>query len=939
MITALYVDDEQNLLKLTKIYLEKGGEFRIDTAQSVDEAFLMMDKKSYDAVISDYQMPVKDGIEFLSIIRSAGNTIPFILFTGKGREDVVIQAINNGADFYIQKGGDPMALFAELSHKLKIAVDRKKNADEIIRKNEELSKINRRLELTEEELRENLAEINRKRGELAESANQLQQIITFLPDPTFAIDTGGQVIAWNRAMEKLSGVKADEIMGKGDYEYSCQLYGIKRPILIDLVLNPGLEKEYSFPPVISDGNQIFSERSFSCIRGEKGVTRWFTASPLFDIDGKITGAIESLREVTSIKRAERLLMVQRNLGVTLGKTSTLRGAINAVLESAASLEEADSCGVYIAHGDSGLMRLEASAGVSNEYIKNVSVLKLKNSDLISKAGSEEFFIDETNLKGFNPEWMKKEGITCYHGAKLIYENKILGFLVCSSHTLKEMSPEMKASVEALATQASGAIFRIKMSEEQRKTRKNLESFFDEIEDYLYVTDSSGIILMTNSSLQKYTGYEEEELIGQHIAILHPPDYRDEIGVVLNGIFEGNLESNFIPIMTKTGEIVPAETKVTRGIWGGKTAVFGVTRNISELKKAHDRILESERRMRAVFDQSFQLAGILDKKGRVLYANRTALKLIDVDFGDIKGKYLWESGWWKDLPDMQNKIRDAVGMSSGGVTVKSEITIPDRDGFIRHLDFSLRPVRDEKGEIIYLVPEAIDITRRKKAEAALIQANHKLLLLNSITRHDILNRITPVLAYLEMAKMEGRPPKMLEVVEKLKSQVLDIEKLIKFTGLYDELGVAEPSWQDIRKMTGSLHVPRDITFKINIPGIEVYADPMLEKVFSNLLDNSLMHGKEVSEISVSCSRSSEVTSIFWKDNGRGVPEDKKETIFLRGYGDNSGLGLFLSREILSITDIRILECGKEGEGAVFEIIIPPGGCRSLKNNEKDLIENI
>ncbi len=875
MITALYVDDEPNLLKIAKIYLEKGGEFRIDTAQSVNEAFLMMDKKNYDAIISDYQMPLKDGIVFLSEIRGAGNTIPFILFTGRGREDVVIQAINNGADFYIQKGGDPRAQFAELTYKLKIAVDRKNNADEIIRKNEELREINRRLERTEEELRENLAEVNRKRGELAESANRLQQIITFLPDPTFAIDTGGRVIAWNRAMEMLSGVKADEILGKRDYEYSYQLYGTRRPILIDLVLNPGLEKEYSFPPVISDGNQIFSERYFSSLRGERGVTRWFTASSLLDMDGKITGAIESLREVTRVKRTKRLLRVQRDLGVSLGRTSTLSGAIDAVLNSAISLEEVDSCGVYIAQGDSGLMKLEASIGVSDEYKKQVSVLKLRGPDLMSKAGSDDFFIDETNLEGFNPEWMEKEGTTCYHAAKILYEKEPLGLLVCSSHTLEEMSPEMKTSVEALAAQASGAIFRIKMDEERRQTRENLESFFDEIEDYLYVTDSSGIILMANSSIQKYTGYREDELIGKHLAILHPPEYREEIEIVLNGIFEGNLESNFIPIMAKTGETVPAETKVTLGIWGGKKALFGVTRNISELKKAHDRLLDSERRMRSVFDQSFQLAGILDKKGRLLYVNRTALKHIGADFEDIKGHFFWESGWWRDVPDMQNKIRDAVSMASGGLTVKSEITIPDRDGFTMYLDFSLRPVRDEKGEIIYLVPEAIDITRRKKAEAALIQANHKLLLLNSITRHDILNRITPVLAYLEMAKMEGRPPKMLEVVEKLKSQVLDIEKLIKFTGLYDELGVAEPSWQDIRKLTGSLHVPRDITFKINIPGIEVYADPMLEKVFSNLLDNSIMHGKEVSEISISCSKSREGTSIFWKDNGQGVPKDKKE----------------------------------------------------------------
>lgn len=939
MISALYVDDEKILLDITKKYLERSGEFSVDTALSVEEAVSMMERKSYDAIISDYQMPKKDGIDFLSEIRGAGNDIPFILFTGRGREDVVIQAINTGADFYIQKGGDPRVQFAELIHKLNIAVDRRAKTEEIFRKNEELRDINRKLELAEEELKCNLEEVNRKKGELAESANRLQQIITFLPDPTFAVDTEGRVIAWNSAMERLSGVKADEIIGKENYEYSYRLYGQRRPILVDLVLNPELKKKFGFPPVISNGNHIFSERFFSSLRGEKGVSRWFTASPLYDVEGRVAGAIESIRDITRIKRTERLLETQRDLGIALGKTATLGDAIGAVLESATGLEEIDSCAIYITDPDSGTMRLIASKGISEDIKEKRSVLVPKDPDLVYTAGQGELHIDETHFSNFNPEWNTEGGNKSFHAAKFVYENELLGVLICTSKAAEDISPEIVTSIDTLAAQASGAIFRIRTNEERKKTRKNIESFFDEIEDYLFVTDASGTILMTNSSLQKYTGFGEDELKGRHISIIHPPEFHDEINIVLNGITEGNLGSHFIPVRTKTGEIIPAETRVSPGTWGGRKAVFGVSRNITELKKAHDRLLESERRMRAVFDQSFQLAGILDKNGRALYANRTALNMINADFSDIKGKCIWEAGWWKDLPGMQDKIRDAVSMAAGGLRVKSEITIPDKDGFIRYLDFSLRPVRDESGDIKYLVPEAIDITRRKKAEDALLQANHKLLLLNSITRHDILNRITPILGFLGIAKESNHPAGMSEVVEKVESQVLDIGKLINFTGLYDKLGTIEPSWQDLGKILDSLHFPPGILLKRDIPTIEVYADPMLEKVFSNLLDNSVRHGKGVSEIKVSCSRTEDGTAIFWKDNGTGVPEDKKDRIFLRGYGDNSGLGLFLSREILSITDITIRECGSEGNGAVFMITFPPEGCRFGKDPENDYTVDI
>ena len=109
---VLIVDDEPDLLELTKIYLEKTGEFAVDIAESAREALEKMQTSTYAAVVSDYEMPEMNGIEFLKTVRGSGSDMPFIIFTGKGREDVVIEAINNGADFYLQKGGNPKAQFA-----------------------------------------------------------------------------------------------------------------------------------------------------------------------------------------------------------------------------------------------------------------------------------------------------------------------------------------------------------------------------------------------------------------------------------------------------------------------------------------------------------------------------------------------------------------------------------------------------------------------------------------------------------------------------------------------------------------------------------------------------------------------------------------------------------------------------------------------------------
>ena len=138
-IRVLYVDDEPSLLEIGKLFLEREGTFIVDTLTSVSEALTWLNTKRYDAILSDYQMPEMDGITFLKQIRTSGNATPFIVFTGRGREDVVIEALNNGADFYIQKGGEPKSQFAELSNKIRYAVSRK-HSEEALGESELLEK-------------------------------------------------------------------------------------------------------------------------------------------------------------------------------------------------------------------------------------------------------------------------------------------------------------------------------------------------------------------------------------------------------------------------------------------------------------------------------------------------------------------------------------------------------------------------------------------------------------------------------------------------------------------------------------------------------------------------------------------------------------------------------------------------------------------------------
>ena len=272
MLSVLYVDDDPSLLNLGKIFLEMSGKLRIDTAASVGEALDKVQRRKYDGIISDYEMPGINGLEFLRDVRCHYRDLPFILFTGKGREEIAIEALNSGADFYLQKGGEQKPQFVELEHKLLTAIDR-----------------------------------NRMRDDLKESRQQLSDLIDFLPDATFAINRENKVISWNRMMEKMTGVPPDAILGTGKYLDALSVINEEPVPLVDIVLNNDKTCEDAHPNLVWNGDKLTSELYSPKVYEGKGAFLWRIASPLYDSGGTVIGAIETIRDVTGRKEAEEKL--------------------------------------------------------------------------------------------------------------------------------------------------------------------------------------------------------------------------------------------------------------------------------------------------------------------------------------------------------------------------------------------------------------------------------------------------------------------------------------------------------------------------------------------------------------------------------------------------------------------------------------------------------
>jgi PAS domain S-box-containing protein len=283
------------------------------------------------------------------------------------------------------------------------------------------------------------------------------------------------------------------------------------------------------------------------------------------------------------------------------------------------------------------------------------------------------------------------------------------------------------------------------------------------------------------------------------------------------------------------------------------------------------------------------------------------------------------------PDRPDEIQVLLKKISQGQPVERyETERMAKDKRRIRVSLSISPIKNNKGKIIGASTIAHDITERKRAEEALAVANKKLQLLNNITRHDILNQIMALNCFQNMTEEMIDDPLARSYIERTKKITDTISQQISFTREYQDIGVRKPEWQDVNKAlkkavssfnTGSIVIePCEKT-------MEIYADPLFEKVFYNLIDNSLRYGEKLTRIRCTCRENDQGLNVMYEDDGIGISFEDKPKLFRKGFGRNTGLGLFLIREILAITGLTITENGEPGKGVRFEIQVPKNMYRS------------
>jgi PAS domain S-box-containing protein len=267
---------------------------------------------------------------------------------------------------------------------------------------------------------------------------------------------------------------------------------------------------------------------------------------------------------------------------------------------------------------------------------------------------------------------------------------------------------------------------------RRKTEQKLQETLQSLEFQKYaldraaivaITDRHGVIIYANDRFCQISKYEREELIGKTHQIInsgyHPPEFFKKLWKT---IASGNVWQGEIKNKTKDGNFYWVETTIVPFLdkTGKPFQYLSIRFDISERKKVEEALRQSEQKFRAIFDGSFGFIGLLNSEGILIEANRAALEAIDVELADVRGQPFWQAPWWSHSPQLQEKLQQAIASAAGGELIRFEAEHILANGSSIFVDFSLKPVFDDKGKVIMLIPEGRDITDRKRAEQKIRQ---------------------------------------------------------------------------------------------------------------------------------------------------------------------------------------------------------------------------
>ena len=404
-----------------------------------------------------------------------------------------------------------------------------------------------------------------------------------------------------------------------------------------------------------------------------------------------------------------------------------------------------------------------------------------------------------------------------------------------------------------------------------------------------------------------------------------PDWKNQRMKII-GLGESSIRKSYYPeLQLKHAELIRKNEELQAAYEELTATNEELTANYDEIKQKEEELRESEERYRALIETTDTGYFIIDGAGIVIDANEKYVHFTSHNsLEEIRGRTVLEWTAEHDRERNAGAIRQCLKES---MIRNFEIDYSNSAGQTIPIELNATLVRIEGAERIIAVCR--DITERRRAQNTLDQARRKMNLLNTVTFQDIQGAAFSLSGYHELIRKVITDETARSYLEKELPLIRKIIDSLNFAKNYQEMGINSPMWQNVNQTflfaishLDFLHIIRHV----NTRELEIYADPLLEKIFFNLMDNVLRHGGTATEITLRYDERPDGLDLVVEDNGVGIPTEEKHMIFDRGYGKHGGLGLFLVREILSITGMTIRETGLPGRGACFVIHIPNGSYR-------------
>ncbi|WP_303681252.1 PAS domain S-box protein [Pelodictyon luteolum] len=416
------------------------------------------------------------------------------------------------------------------------------------------------------------------------------------------------------------------------------------------------------------------------------------------------------------QRAEQCIQAELDLAIKLNTSASFQETLAFCLDAAMSVSGMDCGGVYLVNNEKKTITLAYHEGLSDAFVREAANYPFDSQNArIIREGKPIYHQFNRLLKPEKKE-IDAENLQAIAIIPIMYKGEVIGNLNVASHTISQVPEFARKALETVTAHIGSAIMQARHEEEIATSKTNFEVLFDTIDDFLFIVDMDGLVIHTNRTVRKRLGYTADELQGCHVLHFHPEEQWKQAEANITAMLTGTGEACLVPLKTKSGELIPVETRVTPGTWNSRPVLFGTSRDMSERVRAEEALMERERRFRELTEFLPLPLFEINLQGMVTYSNNKATEV----FGYAKEEFADNFPVARfTLPEERDRaLLNMSQMLAGQRPANStEYGAIKKDGSRIPMLLYSSPIAED-GVIRGIRGIAIDLTDLKKAEEAL-----------------------------------------------------------------------------------------------------------------------------------------------------------------------------------------------------------------------------